>query len=211
MLAAERAAWELHNEKNKANVRWLLLLLIGGYLLYLLRTNQAEEVGANRLFNGYFIAELIGGMSLVNALVGILLTRVRRGRMAMPAWLKYFTMIVDLSAVSIVLAPTGGSNSMFFVVYFVILVSNSLRYGMRLALLGLFVFNAMYFGILLYQYYPELHPPRFHAELLKISGVWIVGLYTGYVARRFSILQGEVHRYEQLTARLMVPRRGDEG
>lgn len=209
MLGAERAAWELHNERNKSNVRWFLLLLIAGYLFYLLRTGQAEEVGANHLLSEAFILGLSGGLAIFNAALALLLSRVRKGKLAMPAFLKYLTMGVDLAAVSVVLAPTGGDQSMFFVVYFIVIVSNSLRYGMRLAIAGLFLFNLFYLALLAYQYYPSFQIPRIHAELLKVCGVWIVGLYTGYVARRFTVLQGEVERYQNLTARLMAPRRSE--
>lgn len=202
----ERSAYERANERNKVNVRWLLAALVAGYLSYVLWTGQGREIGGNHLFTWAFIAGLSGAMALLNAGFSVYLSLVARGRLRMHPLLKYLTMLTDFTAVSFVLIPTGGDESMFFVVYFIIIVSNSLRYGMRLAIAGLFAFNLGYAGVLAYQYWPGLELPHFQRELLKICGFWVVGLYTGYVARRFETLQGEVERYQQLVQKLMERR-----
>ncbi|MCB1309705.1 MAG: hypothetical protein KDK30_16060 [Leptospiraceae bacterium] len=218
MLTLERGAWELKNERNKKNVRWLLIILIGGYLAYILHTDQGNEIGATGLFNWLFIGILMGVMAFFNLMFSIYLRLSASGRIRISPVLKYITMFVDFGAVSIVLIPTGGDESMFFVVYFIVIVSNSLRYGMRLTIIGLLMFNLLYVGVLAYQY-PDLiagsgecHGPHclnFQREVLKVSVFWVVGLYTGYIARRFEILQGEVEKYERLVERLMA-RRDDE-
>ncbi|MCB1315931.1 MAG: hypothetical protein KDK27_08255 [Leptospiraceae bacterium] len=218
MLTLERGAWELKNERNKKNVRWLLIILIGGYLAYILHTDQGNEIGATGLFNWLFIGILMGVMAFLNLMFSIYLRLSASGRIRISPVLKYITMFVDFGAVSIVLIPTGGDESMFFVVYFIVIVSNSLRYGMRLTIIGLLMFNLLYVGVLAYQY-PDLiagsgecHGPHclnFQREVLKVSVFWVVGLYTGYIARRFEILQGEVEKYERLVERLMA-RRDDE-
>lgn len=205
-MLSERAAWECKNEKNKANVRWLLILVVAAYLTYLLRTGKAEEVGANHLFHWTFIAALAGAMIALNLGFSIYLALASAGRAPMAPAFKYLTMLTDFVAVSLTLIPTGGDESKFYVVYFIIIVSNSLRYGMRLALAGLFMFNLCYVAVLAYQHFPEFRTTNLHAEILKVAGFWIVGLYTGYVARRFSILQGEVERYERLVKKLMQPK-----
>ncbi|MCB1320529.1 MAG: hypothetical protein KDK34_09770 [Leptospiraceae bacterium] len=218
MLTLERGAWELKNERNKKNVRWLLIILIGGYLAYILHTDQGNEIGATGLFNWLFIGILMGVMAFLNLMFSIYLRLSASGRIRISPVLKYITMFVDFGAVSIVLIPTGGDESMFFVVYFIVIVSNSLRYGMRLTIIGLLMFNLLYVGVLAYQY-PGLiagsgechgtHCLNFQREVLKVSVFWVVGLYTGYIARRFEILQGEVEKYERLVERLMA-RRDDE-
>ena len=218
MLTLERGAWELKNERNKKNVRWLLIILIGGYLAYILHTDQGNEIGATGLFNWLFIGILMGVMAFLNLMFSIYLRLSASGRIRISPVLKYITMFVDFGAVSIVLIHTGGDESMFFVVYFIVIVSNSLRYGMRLTIIGLLMFNLLYVGVLAYQY-PDLiagsgecHGPHclnFQREVLKVSVFWFVGLYTGYIARRFEILQGEVEKYERLVERLMA-RRDDE-
>lgn len=203
-MRPEKAAWELKNERNKVNVRWLLLLLIAGYLYYLLQTGQGQEIGSTHLFNLTYIVGLTAFLATANLVFTMFLSGVARKKLRMRAGLKYISMIVDFIAISLVLLPTGGDRSIFFVVYFIVIISNSLRYGMRLALSGVFVFNLCYVAVLVYQYYPDLVIPNVQGEILKVSVFWVVGLYTGYIARRFQILQGEVEKYEDLVRRLMA-------
>lgn len=208
-MRLEKAAWELSNERNKVNVRWVLMLLIAGYLYYLLRTDQGDEIGSTPLFNSGYIIALTVFLALANIIFSIFLYGVAKQRWRMRWGLKYLSMIVDFLAISLVLLPTGGDRSIFFVVYFIVIVSNSLRYGMRLALVGAFTFNICYVAVLMYQYYPDMAIPNAQGEILKVAVFWVVGLYTGYIARRFQILQGEVERYRDLVGRLMA-RRSEE-
>ncbi|MCB1327508.1 MAG: hypothetical protein H7A21_10955 [Spirochaetales bacterium] len=202
----ERRQWELKNESNKINVRWLLTLLVAGYLSYILYTDQGNEVGTTHLFSWAYIVLLVGIMAVLNLAFGIYVRRARKGRGTLSPALKYITMVVDFLAVSALLVPTGGDESLFFILYFIVIVSNSLRYGMRLAIVGLIVFNLSYAAVLALQYYPDLSLPHLQRELLKVVGFWIVGLYTGYISRRFEILQGEVEKYQRLVERLMQER-----
>ncbi|MEQ9363974.1 MAG: hypothetical protein RIF32_07020 [Leptospirales bacterium] len=202
-MRPEQAAWELKNERNKVNVRWLLMVLIAGYLSYLLKTDQGQEIGSTHLFNLTYILGLTAFLAAANLIFMLYLAGVSRARFRMRSALKYMSMIVDFIAISLVLLPTGGDRSIFFVVYFIVIISNSLRYGMRLALAGVFVFNLCYVAVLVYQYYPDLVIPNVQGEILKVAVFWVVGLYTGYIARRFQILQGEVEKYENLVRRLM--------
>ncbi len=208
-MRPEKAAWELKNERNKVNVRWLLMVLIAGYLYYILQTGQGEEIGSTHLFNLSYIVGLTVFLATANLIFTLYLAAVARGRMAMRAGLKYLSMIVDFIAISLVLLPTGGDRSIFFVVYFIVIISNSLRYGMRLALAGAFTFNLCYVAVLAYQYYPDLVVPNIQGEILKVAVFWVVGLYTGYIARRFQILQGEVEKYQDLVRRLMERQSGE--
>lgn len=94
--------------------------------------------------------------------------------------------------------PTGGNESMFFVINYVVIVSNSLRYGMRISILGTIVMNVFYIGVLLYQYYPNLEITGVQKEILKVGGFWLVGIYTGYLSMRFETLRGEIENYQKL-------------
>ena len=191
-MRAEKAAWELKNERNKCNVRWLLMVLIASYLYYLLEAGKGQEIGSTHLFELPYIAGVTAFLALTNLICTVYLSGVGRARWRMRGFVKYATMIVDFLAISLVLLPTGGDRSIFFVVYFIVIISNSLRYGMRLALVGVFTFNLCYVAVLVYQYYPDLVIPNVQGEILKVAVFWVVGLYTGYIARRFQILQGEV-------------------
>ena len=226
MSASGRVGWELRNERNKTGIRWLLLLVIGGYLIYLLDSGQGQEIGTNQLFNWYFIGGLLGGIFLCNLLVRLYIALCQHKQREVHPILKYLTMIVDLAVISLALIPTGGDQSMFFVVYFVVIISNSLRYGMRLTIVALLFFNVFYVGILIYQY-PHLlwmdgglavrsdtgessqarSGFALQRELLKIGVFWLVGIYTGYIARRYEYLQGEVEKHQRLMERLMLPAR----
>lgn len=203
MLPETRGEYELKNERNKASVRWFLILVIGGYLSYLLQTGQSLSIGSGALFNWTYIGVVTGTFVVLNFFISLYLRRsaIRRGWI--PPAFKYFTTFIDFLAVSLVVLPTGGSESMLFVVYFVVIVSNGLRYGMRLALYGVLCFNLLYALVLGFQYYPELVVPNMQREFLKVFGFWLVGLYIGYLARRFELLQGEVEKYRRLVEKLM--------
>jgi hypothetical protein len=193
-MKLEKAAWEIKNEKNKASVRWLLVFVIGGYFGYLI--SQPESVRGPFL-NWFYVGAVTAFVAIVNLAVTLLILEGGKTGQFYP-FVKYATMLADLAAISLALVFTGGSESMFFPVYFVVIVSNSLRYGMRLAITGVAAFNVMYVLVLVHQYYPHMNIPGFQKELLKVGGFWLIGLYTGYLSRRFEMLQGEVEKYERL-------------
>ncbi len=180
------------------HVRWLLIVLVGGYFAYLLSTRSAFT---SALFNWYYIGAVTMSLAAANFVFAFILSRARKRGRLHPV-LKYITMSVDFAAIAMVLIPTGGSASIFFVVYFIVIVSNSMRYGMKVALAGIFLFNISYLCVLLNQYYPSFEVPELQTETLKVAGFWLVGIYTGYLARRFQILQGEVEKYEKLVEKL---------
>ena len=207
-LGQEKAAWELKNEANKINVRWFLIVIIFAYLAYLLKTGQAREIGNIKIFNWYYITAVAVGLSLFNLLCMIYLIMANRGKLTVSPVMKYTTMIVDFIVISLVLIPTGGNESMFFVVYFIVIVSNGLRYGMRLSIAGVLIFNICYVSILIFQFYPNLAVKGLQQEILKVAGFWLIGLYVGFLSRKFEFLQGEVEKYQRLIQQLMA-RKGD--
>lgn len=91
---------------------------------------------------------------------------------------------------------------MFFLLYLIVILSNGIRYGMRLSIIGLLVFNFLYVAVLFYQFYPDLTIPSFQKEVLKIIGIWFVGIYTGYLSRRFEILHNEVEKYKLMIQKM---------
>lgn len=202
MNESEKTLWEIRNEKNKASVRWLLIGLICGWLSYLLYSGKSVQIGPQDLFNWYYVGILSISVICINLLVTLLVHSARKSEKFHPI-VKYATMITDLLTVAFVLIPTGGSESMFFVINYVIIVSNGLRYGMRVAIVGTIAFNVFYVGVLGYQYYPSEDIANAQNEILKVAGFWLVGIYTGYLSRRFQILQGEVEKYQKLLANMM--------
>ena len=161
------------------------------------------QVGPQNLFNWVYISVLNISVIFANLLVTVMVHRARKSEKFHPI-VKYCTMVIDLLTVAFVLIPTGGSESMFFVINYVVIVSNGLRYGMRVALVGTIAFNIFYVGVLAFQYYPDKDIANAQNEILKVAGFWLVGIYTGYLSRRFQILQGEVEKYQRLLADTMA-------
>lgn len=203
MTYFDRTAWEVRNERNKAHVRWLLVLVVAGYLTYLVSEGISREIGSTALLTDLYVAALTGTAMALNIFFTFVLYQVRKNNGRLHKWFKYATMLVDLGLVSALLIPTGGSESLFFPVYFIVIVSNSIRYGMKGAVVGLFGFNLMYVGVLYEQYYPEMQIPSLQKEVMKVAGLWLVGIYTGYLSKRFDVLQQEVAKYESLVEKLM--------
>lgn len=193
----EKALWEIRNEKNKASVRWLLVLAIGAYLIYLLDRGITSVSGGAAVFNATYVFSVLAFAVAFNGALTVLLWRSLK-KEQIGRWVKYVTMSCDFLLVALVLIPTGGSHSLLYPINYVIIVSNALRYGMSVALVGTFIMNLFYLGVLANQYWPQTHIPGFHQEVLKIAGFWLVGVYTGYLSRRYEILRGEVERYQKL-------------
>jgi|JI8StandDraft_1071087.scaffolds.fasta_scaffold49285_2 hypothetical protein len=202
MLTKEKSAWEIRNEKNKAGVRWLLFFIIVPYLSFLLITGRSAEIGHEYIFNWYYIISLAVFVAVVNLIVTLLLMRAKKNSYLHPS-VKYYTMIADFFAVAMVMVPTGGSDSMFFVINYIVIVSNGLRYGLRISILGTIVMNLFYICIIAFQYFPDQEIVGVQKEFLKLGGFWLVGIYTGYLSLRFEVLRGEVEHYQKLLAQAL--------
>ncbi|MCZ8342384.1 MAG: hypothetical protein O9301_05070 [Leptospira sp.] len=197
MSAQNKVIWEIRNEKNKAGVRWFIITLIIPYLSYLLYSGRSVEIGREEIFNWVYVSIVAGFIIAVNLCVTYVLLKANKDQVLHPS-LKYITMVADFLAVALVMIPTGGKDSMFFVINYVVIVSNSLRYGMRVSIFGTIVMNLFYVSILYFQFYPNLEIDSIQKEILKIGGFWLVGIYTGYLSMRFEILRGEVVGYQKL-------------
>lgn len=195
-MTREKALWEIRNEKNKASVRWVLILTIGSYLSWLFYRGEGNALGGIT-FDAVYIFSLMGFAVAFNAGITLLVHRALK-KESIGRWVKYLTMGCDFLLVALVLIPTGGSGSLLYPINYVVIVSNALRYGMSIALAGTFIMNIFYLGVLANQYWPDMQIPDFHQEVLKVAGFWLVGIYTGYLSRRYEILRGEVERYQKL-------------
>ncbi|MGH2489349.1 MAG: hypothetical protein ACRDFR_07015 [Candidatus Limnocylindria bacterium] len=119
-------------------------------------------------------------------------------RRSAPRWLKYVTTATDLGLISLLVLFTGGGGSVFYVAYFIVLVSNSIRYGMGMALYVATVYNLTYVAVL------SFVPPSgdLTTEAVKILAFWGVALYAGYLAMRFQRYARILESYEETIARL---------
>jgi hypothetical protein len=139
---------------------------------------------------------VILGLAAGIALANLAFTAVlRRGA---PRWLRYVTTGTDLALLSALVVFSGGSGSPFYYVYFIVLVSNSIRYGMAMALFVALAFNVAYVGVLV------LAPAGddLTAEGVKILTFWGVALYAGYLATRFQRQARILRAYEETIADL---------
>ncbi len=198
----EKALWEIRNEKNKAGVRWLLIFIIVPYLSYLLHTGKSVEIGQKNIFNWYYILTVASFVVGINLIVTFILFHAAKIGHIRPS-IKYLTMTADFFAVALVMIPTGGNESMFFTINYIVIVSNALRYGLRIAILGTIVMNVFYIGVLAFQHYPEMEVQGIQKEILKVGGFWLVGIYTGYLSMRFEVLRGEIENYQYLLAQAL--------
>jgi len=194
----EESEWDLKNEINKVNVRWTILIFTLPYLYAQFFSRYSSAFDYFRDSKFIYITILSFFTVFLNLIYNIFLVQKNKRAKSLHPSLKYISMIFDLSIVTFLLFPTGGSESMFFILYIVVLLSNGMRYGMRLAVVGILVFNTFYLVMLFIQFYPETEISVLDREILKVLGVWIVGLYIGYLARRFQALSGEVEKYKHL-------------
>jgi K+-sensing histidine kinase KdpD len=105
----------------------------------------------------------------------------------------------------VLVAASGGSGSPFYYVYFIVLISNSIRYGMAMAMFVALLFNIAYVAVLV----ARPVPGDLTSEGVKILIFWGVALYAGYLAARYQrqarILEAYEETIEELRSRLESP------
>jgi len=172
-------------ERSKVTIRWIVTAVLFLGAAYL-RRHQA--IGTSWTV----ILGLTAGVALANLSFTAVL---RRGA---PRWLRYLTTGVDLVLTTILVGYSGGSGSPFYYVYFIILVSNSIRYGIGMAVFVALIFNVAYVAVLL------AHPVGGDQTIegVKILAFWGVALYAGYLATRFQRQARIIEAYEETIAEL---------
>ncbi len=172
-------------EQSKVTVRWIVAVVALTAAVYLRRH---EAIGTSWTV----ILGLTAGVAASNLVFAAIL------RHGAPRWLRYATTGIDLLFTSVLVGYSGGSGSPFYYLYFIILVSNSIRYGMSMAVFVAFVFNVAYVAVLL------VHPGGggLPNEGVKILTFWGVALYAGYLATRFQRQARILQAYEETIAGL---------
>ncbi len=176
---------ELQIERSKVVVRWLAAALLFAAVAYLKRRGEVDAAWSSVLLLTALLASLNLGYGWI----------LRRGA---PSWLKYATTATDVALISALVVLTGGARSVFYVAYFIVLVSNSVRYGMGMALYVAVLYNLAYALVLL------AAPPSgdLTVEAVKIFAFWGIALYAGYLATRFQRQTRILQSYEETIARL---------
>jgi hypothetical protein len=139
---------------------------------------------------------LVGGIALINLWHTLYLFRVRE----CPPVYKYLTVGLDLAFLTLTIRFTGFNQSPFFYVYFVVLVSNCIRYGLLMSLYIAVLVNVLYASTL--SAAGDLPPTVLGGEGLKILAFWGVALYGGAVAARIRRQTHEIAAYEETIAEL---------
>ncbi|HEY3246676.1 MAG TPA: hypothetical protein VGK88_00110 [bacterium] len=172
-------------ERSKVAVRWLVATVLFVAVAYLKRAGLLAVSWPS-------ILGLAGAIAALNVAYTVVL------RSGAPWWLKYVTTGTDLLILSLLVWFTGGSASVFYYAYFIVLVSNSIRYGMPMALYVATVYNIAYVVVLLFT------PPSgdLTVEAVKILTFWGIALYAGYLAMRFQRQNRILQSYEETIAQL---------
>lgn len=172
-------------ERSKVTIRWIVMAVLFVGAVYLRRNQAIATPWA-------VILGLTASVALANLAFSAVL---RRGA---PRYLRYVTTALDLALTSVLVAYSGGSGSPFYYVYFIILVSNSIRYGMGMAVFVALVYNVAYVAVLL------AHPVGGDQTIegVKILAFWGVALYAGYLATRFQRQARIIEAYEETIATL---------
>jgi hypothetical protein len=112
--------------------------------------------------------------------------------------LKYVTTATDVALISALAVLTGATHSLFYFAYFIVLISNSFRYGMGMALYVAVIYNLGYACVV------YVAPPGddLTVEAVKILAFWGIALYAGYLATRLQRQARILQSYEETILRL---------
>jgi hypothetical protein len=173
-------------ERSKIVVRWIVAGLLLGSVAYLKQRGEVTVAWPP-------VVLLTALLAILNFVYGGIL---RRG--TAPGWLKYVTTAADLALISALAALTGGTRSIFYFAYFIVLISNSFRYGMGMALYVAVIYNLGYAVVVF------VTPPGedLTVEAVKIFAFWGIALYAGYLAARFQRQARILQSYEETILRL---------
>lgn len=177
-------------EQSKVVIRWIVAVVLFAGAVYLRRSGSIDTSWA-------VIFALTAAVVLLNLGFSAVLRRGAPGTRGVGR-LRYATTGSDLALTSLLIGYSGGSGSPFYYVYFVVLVSNSIRYGMGMALFVALVFNVAYVAVLV------MRPVEGDLTLegVKILAFWGVALYAGYLATRYQRQSRILQAYEETIAGL---------
>lgn len=193
---------EQRTEQSKVTIRWIVVTVALAAVAYMRRTGTVDTPWA-------VIIALTAGVAALNLGFSLLLRRGAAAPGGNIRWLRYVTTGSDLAMISVLVAYSGGSASPFYYVYFIVLVSNAVRYGMAMAIFVALAYNIAYVVVLLARPVTDLT-----VEGAKILAFWGVALYAGYLAARFQRQTRILQAYEETILSLRAQlgeRRGPGG
>ena len=187
---------ERDTERAKVSVRWLAIAVLLGVLLWIRRHDSDVA------------ARVSPALAWGIALAAVLMTAIealylwRPGVVEIPHGFKYLTVCGDMIFVSVLIYYTGFTQSPFFYVYFVFLISNCLRYGLLMSLFVAATMNVFYVVALGLAPAGSVKPSVLGGEGLKILAFWAVAFYGGSVSARLRRQANQLHVYEETIAEL---------
>ncbi|MBV9866423.1 MAG: hypothetical protein JO316_13805 [Abitibacteriaceae bacterium] len=181
---------ECQTERSKTIARWCGIFILAA-LVY-----QQQVQGIVTLSRTGFLS-LFGAALLINLFHSFYLFRAG----ACSSFYKYISVGLDLMLLTFLISNSGLNQSPYFFVYFVLLVSNCIRYGLVMSL---------YIAVLVNVFYPialslgphQLQPSVVGGEGLKLLAFWGVALYGGAVSARIRRQVYEIAAYEDTIAEL---------
>jgi hypothetical protein len=179
---------ELEIERSKTVARWFGIVCLTGLLYW----QRAQYDGSYRAA----LAWIVAGIILINLIHSIYLFSAK----SCPPIYKYLSVGLDALFLTLTIRYTGFSRSPFFFIYFLLLISNCIRYGLLMSLYIAGIVNVLYAGVL--SLGPRLEPTVLGGEGLKILAFWGVALYGGAVAARIRRQAYEIEAYEDTIALL---------
>jgi hypothetical protein len=186
---AFESEWE--TERSKVVARWIGIVVVAMVLEWQRRNGLIQMTRIQ-------YTELVGAVALANLLHTLYLARVR----TCPPLFKYVTTGLDVVFATATICWTGYTRSPFFYLYFLLLVSNSIRYGFGMSLFVATCVNVFYAAALSLAAPEEQQTAVLGGEGLKLLSFWGVALYGGGIAARMRRSAHVIASYEDTIADL---------
>ncbi len=192
-FSQETKGWENERdtERAKVNVRWFAILILLGVLEWV-RRHDVRTAAAISNTSSIMIAIAAFGMTAVEALY-----LWSPNRVTIHPSIKYITVFGDMGFITLLIHYTGYTQSPFFYVYFIFLISNCLRYGLLMSLYVAALFNILYVIVIGTASDNMILPSVLGGEGIKIIAFWAVAFYGGSVSARIRRQAAQIQVYEE--------------
>lgn len=182
---------ERDTERAKAYIRWFAIPILFGMMLHI-RSHDAQVLARTP-------TSLVYGLVIAGIVLAALETAYlwRPGLEEIPPAFKFVSIGLDIAFLSVLIHYTGFTQSPYFFVYFVVLISNCLRYGLGVSLYVALMFNVLYAVTLGLAPPGEVKPSVLGGEGLKILAFWATAFYGGSVSARLRRQANQLRVYEE--------------
>lgn len=192
--------WESERETEQAKVpvRWFAVFVLFCAVEWM--RYRVPDLGHQ--ISGNTVLFLVASAVLMTALEAWFLWRP--STTSIPRYWKYITVFGDIGFISALVYYTGFTQSPFFFVYFVFLISNCLRYGLWMSLFVAGAVNLCYVMVLGFAPPGAVKPTTLGGEGLKLLSFWVVAFYGGTISARLRRQANQLRVYEETIADLQA-------